>query len=243
MWYNIIKGGVFLKAKTCIFGFLFIYSLITAVLSPSDLNKVCVVNIESDVLSDASAGVFLSSWNVVSNVDMVRAIQKANINRVDNLKLEYDEIFWIGDSRAVGLDMFCDIAYFGEVGCGINYFYEMEDEIYEIKNKNVVINLGVNDLDCKNKYINLYSSFPDEFVTNNNIIILSVNPCDGDYSDLNSRIKDFNYSIKVSLPDNIEFIDSYNYLWNSGFDTTDGLHYTGKTYRKIYDYVNEQVFG
>jgi len=50
-----------LKAKTCIFGFLFIYSLITAVLSPSDLNKVCVVNIESDVLSDASAGVFLSS--------------------------------------------------------------------------------------------------------------------------------------------------------------------------------------
>lgn len=150
---------------------------------------------------------------------------------------EYDSWYWVGDSRTVGLSYFYDISYTAKVGCGINYFIQNSAYVYDLRGYNIVFNLGVNDLGNIWDYIYLYNNMPEDFISGNNIIVMSVNPCNGGYSYLNSQIADFNTTMQDNLREDITFLDSYNYLQNIGFTTTDGLHYTSNTYIDIYNFV------
>ena len=210
-----------------------------AILLFADINTeaTTAIDIKKKSLDTASKELFVCDWDERIKEYTVKARDFANENIYSS---DYDD-FWIGDSRTVGLDMFKDIDYIGEVGCGINFFKENEEYIYSLKNKDVIIGLGVNDLDYIQSYINLYNSFDAEFLANNNIYVLSVNPCDGSYSELNVRIEDFNDKIKSSLPLEITYIDTYKHLIEHGYFTTDGLHYTKQTYLDIYDYVTDNT--
>ena len=159
----------------------------------------------------------------------------------DSTSTTYTDYFWIGDSRTVGLGQFYDINYIAEVGCGYNYLVQHLEEIKNIKNCNVIINLGVNDLYNIYNYEDIYNYLPNEFYYNNNVYFLSVNPCNGDYSYLNTDINNFNNKMLTELRDEITFIDSNTYLKSNGFDTVDGLHYTKDTYSKIYNFVLEST--
>lgn len=147
---------------------------------------------------------------------------------------------FIGDSRIVGMSMYEGMEYFAEVACGLDYFYENYDAITAYRDYNIVFCLGVNDLYRVGDYINMYQTLPEEFVTQNHIIVTAVTPCDGDYEYLNADITWFNENIAANLPDGFEYMDLYAYLENIGFSTTDGLHYTGETYSDIYNAI---VFG
>ena len=78
------------------------------------------------------------------------------------------------------------------------------------------------------------------------IYYLSVNPVEeskaanNGYSIKNSDIEKFNSTLKSGLK-NVTYLDSYNYLKNNGFSTTDGIHYDKNTYQKIYNYINSNV--
>lgn len=159
--------------------------------------------------------------------------------RIDS---EYAEWFWVGDSRTVGMARGIDIDYIGKVGATISFFRSNAEKIYQIRDKTVIINLGVNDLDS-NAYLNLYNSMPDEFLDNNTVIVMSVNPCDGNYQYLNSRIEAFNNNMKNGLDSRITFLDSYSYLMWYGFSTFDGLHYSDATYVDIYNFVFDSLNG
>ena len=72
--------------------------------------------------------------------------------------------------------------------------------------------------------------------------IMSVNPVEDDkYPVLVQHKKEhktgkiFNSRMKAAFP--YRYIDAYNYLTTSGFETLDGCHYTDVTYLKIYQYV------
>ena len=158
--------------------------------------------------------------------------------RIDS---EYADMFWIGDSRTVGLSYNVAIDYLGEIGVGIALLNRNHDSICQIRNKTVVFNLGVNDLHNIRAYLNWYNSLPDEFLDNNKVIVLSVNPCSGTYQRLNSGIEDFNNTMKDGLDSRITFLDSYGYLNWKGFSTGDGLHYTSGTYIDIYNFVNDSI--
>lgn len=147
------------------------------------------------------------------------------------------DYLFVGDSRTVGMAVYNPMTYIAEVGCGINFVYDNYDEITSYRDSNIVFNLGVNDLGNIQNYINLYWNFPEEFVQNNHIIIVSVNPTDGSYDYLNSSIDDFNAILADNLPENFEYIDTNSYLKAVGFGTVDGLHYDGYTYQLIYNAV------
>lgn len=158
--------------------------------------------------------------------------------RIDS---EYADMFWIGDSRTVGLSYNVAIDYLGEVGIGIALLSRNYESITQIRNKTIIFNLGVNDLHNSRAYLNWYNSLPDEFLDNNKVIVLSVNPCSGSYARLNSGIEEFNNIVRDGLDSRITFLDSYSFLnWNS-FATVDGLHYTSGTYIDIYNFVNESI--
>ncbi|MBP5581715.1 MAG: hypothetical protein J6X85_08030 [Ruminococcus sp.] len=158
--------------------------------------------------------------------------------RIDS---EFEEWFWVGDSRTVGLSYSVAIDNIAKVGAGIGLFRNNYDQICQIRNKTVIINLGVNDLDS-GAYLRLYNSLPDEFLDNNKVIVMSVNPCSGGYVYLNSRIEAFNNALRDGLDSRITFLDSYTYLVWNGYGTTDGLHYTANTYIDIYNFVYDSIF-
>ncbi|MBR6994658.1 MAG: hypothetical protein IKH96_01425 [Ruminococcus sp.] len=159
------------------------------------------------------------------------------IPRIDS---EYAEWFWVGDSRTVGMARGIDIDYIGKVGATISFFRSNAESIYQIRDKTVIMNLGVNDLDSR-AYLNLYNSMPDEFLDNNKVIVMAVNPCDGNYQYLNSRIEQFNSDLSAGLDSRITFLDSYTFLMWNGFSTFDGLHYTDGTYVDIYNFVFDSL--
>lgn len=161
------------------------------------------------------------------------------IPRIDS---EYEEWFWVGDSRTVGLSKYVPIDCVAKVGAGISLFRNNYDQICQIRNKTVIINLGVNDLDSA-AYLRLYNGLPDEFLDNNKVLFLSVNPCDCGYSYLNSKIDSFNNAMKDGLDSRITFLDSNSFLKWNGYGTTDGLHYTSTTYVDIYNFVYDSIFG
>ena len=110
------------------------------------------------------------------------------------------------------------------------------------KGTKVVIMMGVNDLYQPEAYITYINSKANEWANKGaKTYFVSVNPVDGTYSNLTSKIVSFNSKLKSGLNSNVRYIDTYNYLVSSGFSTSDGLHYKSETSRKIYNYVKSNI--
>ena len=108
--------------------------------------------------------------------------------------------------------------------------------------------MGCNDLGNINNYLNWFNSLPDEFVRENNIYVMSVNPVEEEKSKTWSTIKNgairwFNANMKQLLRKDITYIDAYDYMiCNPDYWLTyekDGVHYTGQTNINIYNYIFE----
>lgn len=153
----------------------------------------------------------------------------------------YDEYYWVGDSRTVGLSSITNIDCTAKVGAGIELLRSNIYNITSLRGNNIIFNLGVNDLHNVNSYLEIYNSLPEEFLANNNVFVLSVNPCNCDYEYLNDDIEYFNETMKNGLRSDISFIDSYTYMIENGFYTSDGLHYINSTYSDVYNHVMEII--
>lgn len=92
----------------------------------------------------------------------------------------------------------------------------------------LIICLGINDLGNVEKYVKKYESLKDDY----DITLVSVNPVNNYGSLTNDQIEKFN-SVLTELP--FPYIDTYRLLLSTGYATTDGLHYSGDTTRKIYN--------
>lgn len=105
----------------------------------------------------------------------------------------------------------------------------------------VIILMGVNDLYQEDNYVKYLNGQAASWISKGaKVYFVSVNPTDGGYSKLNTLIDSFNSKLKNNLQ-NITYIDTNSYLKNSGFKTTDGLHYDGNTSKKIYSYINSKL--
>ncbi len=106
----------------------------------------------------------------------------------------------------------------------------------------VIILMGVNDLYNLNEYVEYMNSNYSEWASRGaTVYFASVNPCNGNYSSMNSKIEAFNGGMKVGLDSNIRFIDTHSNLVSTGYDTTDGLHYNESTSNKIYNYIKNNL--
>lgn len=181
---------------------------------------------------------------------------------------EYKDIFWVGDSRTVGLgsnvlgfsitnNSIINDSMCASVGQGLDWFTSdaitsKRNEIYALKGYNVIFNLGVNDYSgADQKYLDFYNNLPEDFIKNNNVCVMSVNPINATKCQANSYnvsvdgIEAFNEAIKNGLPDGITYIDTYSdmqgFIGSDGAGTADGLHYTADVYQKLYDDVLKKL--
>ena len=150
-------------------------------------------------------------------------------------KPKYSGYLFVGDSRTVGLDeAVSGVSSIAKVGAGVSYFKSIVSDVTKVRGKNIIFNFGVNDRDRYKDYIAVYKTFPKEFIQNNNVIVMSVNPTDGSkYSSWNSDIDKFNSYIKKHLPSGIKYLDTNSTLKKEGFQTRDGCHYKPVTYKRI----------
>ena len=162
---------------------------------------------------------------------------------MENLSHEY---VWVGDSRTVGMSMIMgldDKEVIAKSGEGLKWLKEQINNITSIKNSTVIFNFGVNDLSNAKKYVEFFNSLPDDFMDNNDVVIMSVNPVDEvkekkyGYSVTNKSIDEFNKTLESGLSDDFIWLDSNSYLQSNGYGTADGVHYTKATYTDIYNLV------
>ncbi len=154
---------------------------------------------------------------------------------------------WVGDSRTLGMMRAVrdDCVYIGAAGEGYDWFSwygesEMRAAISEHPGAPVIFNLGVNDYDNMELYLNRYSSLVSE-LADTDFYFLSVTPVDPSVSTSisNEQISDFNSHLKELFPDS--YIDGYTYIMNHEIMPVDGIHYDKEAYQMLHDFVVQQL--
>lgn len=170
-----------------------------------------------------------------------------------------DNFIFIGDSRTVAykgivdIDKYDFITFISEVSKGYNWLKDTAIEKLNTRfdttdlSYNVVLNLGVNDLQNVDKYIDIYNELAEKN-PKHNFFVVSVNKVDTEkmikngYTAIeNPQIEEFNSKIKNSLSDKIHFIDTYSYFEDENLESNDGVHYTDETSTEILDYVSDYI--
>ena len=155
--------------------------------------------------------------------------------------LDFSDFVFIGDSRTVGMSSYVNTDIIADVGVGYYFLVEHYDEILELQDKNIVFNLGVNDLSHVQDYIEFYLGLPEQFCFDNHIYVVSVNPTSGEFASMNGNIDYFNVQLSDNLPSTIKWIDTCSFLREAGFGSPDGLHYDAITYETIANLIYNNV--
>ena len=182
---------------------------------------------------------------------------KLSIRSIVYLHNKNDDIFditdnsrnkiFIGDSRTVGMNKYgiipSNYIVIAKVGEGYDFLISNMQSLYEANNSDIIINLGVNDLDDISKYINTYRELNNTDKSNNTYYLVSVNPVE-DYTTItNEQIEQFNSKLKqlCDESDKFNYIDTYSSLVDKKNYTTDGLHYIKQTYSEIYSMITASI--
>jgi hypothetical protein len=156
-------------------------------------------------------------------------------------------LIWVGDSRTVGMSeaVADECVYIAASGEGYDWFCadgeaQMRDAIAEYPDAPVVFNLGVNDYDNLDFYMEKYRALTEE-LPDTGFYFLSVNPIDPAVCKniTNEEISDFNRNLKENFPDT--YLDSYTWMLINELSPFDGVHYTKEAYQMLHDYVMEQI--
>lgn len=179
------------------------------------------------------------------NLSITRVIYLYNKN--DNIfditdNSNRNKIF-VGDSRTVGMNKYGIIpskdVVIAKVGEGYDFLISNMQSLYDANNSDIIINLGVNDIDNISKYINTYRELNNTDKSNNTYYIVSVNPVEDYPTITNEQIEQFNSKIKQLCDEcgKFNYIDTYSSLADKKNYTTDGLHYNKQTYSEIYSMI------
>lgn len=158
---------------------------------------------------------------------------------------------FVGDSRYVAMEslMMSNDILIAQNGQGRYFLSSNMDVIKSYANADtrIIVGLGVNDIAAGTAdYVDMLARLKEE--TEAEVYYMLINPTNDDacaasgYSVNNVDISNFNAKITAELePYGIKIIDVNTYLWNTGFETFDGLHYTEPTYQRIYKYLKLSV--
>lgn len=165
--------------------------------------------------------------------------------------------------KGMGKEITNHVEFVCEAGKGLSWFQSTGwNELYNLvkngtnsilqKKTAVIFNFGVNDLQNYQKYAAYYKLI-EPTLTNKGceLYFMSVNPVNRvmlakanktDRSE--AKVRSFNDYMKANLPSAYTYIDMYGYLKDTGYSfssdhygaesTDDGLHYTAKTYKRIF---------
>lgn len=197
----------------------------------------------------AETGAVSSQEDASSGPDAQTAAALAALQDADG-ELPEHHIIFVGDSRTVGMgeaeaETGDACTYIGAVGEGYQWFVdcgmaEMENAIAQYPEAFVVLNLGVNDPDNIDSYLELYRSFSESY-PETSFYFLSVNPVEGESVHItNEEIASFNRALQDAFPET--YLDCSTYLRTREFETVDGVHYSQDTYRLIHDFTVRELY-
>ena len=166
-------------------------------------------------------------------------------------------------------DLFRDIDFVYASGKGLDWLKEtglssvlsLVEQNYSIQRPTAVIfNLGVNDPGNMYEYVTYLKSIADTLQKKNcKLFFMSVNPVNSKMIEAAGKkirteevVRKFNNVVSSGLAGTYTYIDAYTYLMQNGYGTNaaaggvdvaldDGLHYTTKTYKRIFRYCLEYL--
>ena len=111
------------------------------------------------------------------------------------------------------------------------------------KGTKVFISIGINDLTQYQSYASAIVAKAQEWNAKGaTVYFVSVGPVGSDSYILNQDIVNYNTYLYQSFANaGVYYIDAYNYLVQSGYDTTDGENYTDATSMALYNYINSLI--
>ncbi len=177
--------------------------------------------------------------------------------------------FFIGDSRTVGMAFAVNgSGHFsssdvenGTATVGMDTWSAKSAEAFiwmkntgipNIENKlddtsALIILMGVNNMISKEdaeEYIKRYTDYYNEKIPQWNergirVYFAALMPCSGKHAFRNTYIEKFNN--KMQEIENLNYIDTYNFVKDNGITLPDGLHYSSSGNKKIYEYIIENL--
>ena len=179
-------------------------------------------------------------------------------SRTVRMQLTLEKQFGLGSNVTQDIDFIC------KGGEGLDWLQESAvntlmtkiNEHYSVyKPTAIIFNLGVNDLKRYSEYVT-YMKKIAEMVNGKNckLFFMSVNPVNyatrnlyGKAARREEAVRYFNSTVSSGLSGTYTYIDAYSYLMANGFGMDnggsgvdmgkdDGLHYTTKTYKRIFKY-------
>lgn len=152
-------------------------------------------------------------------------------------------VILVGDSRFVQMQENVganSCTWIAENGKGYNWLNETAMSRIDGcvgKGSKILINLGVNDPEYVNKYLELINAKSAEWVSKGaKVYYASVNPVWTNPYTTEDEVHNFNTQMQSGLSGNVHWIDSHTYLESIGFKLVDGLHYNAETYQNIFAY-------
>ena len=166
-------------------------------------------------------------------------------------------------NKQVSSSVTSDVSFIAKAGQGLSWFQstgytQLINEINKTKGSKpiaVVFNLGINDMANISNYISYMSDIASTLKSKNcKLFYMSVNPINsvmitkaGKGARTEAQVREFNSKIHSGLSLNYKYIDTYSVLMKKGYGTNssysgtdaasdDGLHYTTKTFKRIYYY-------
>lgn len=187
---------------------------------------------------------FMLDESKASDIPVINTTIYAGYSSYSATSATYGEWLFLGDSRTVG--MAAAVGNLNTIARESTGYRWLSNRISEIKstyhNTNLVFWFGVNDLVNIDKYIaaynDFYTSMPDC-----KIMVATVGPTRGSYAHLMPDIQDFNAKLKTDLNPGITIVDVFSRMLSGTYTSSDGLHYNDKTYRMVYKYITEGVYG
>ena len=159
--------------------------------------------------------------------------------------MEFGQYIFVGDSRFVGMqsNKESNDVFIAEVGEGYYYMCQHIGDIMAeaTTDSAIIIGMGVNDLGNLDKYVKKINEMANNIPCQ--IVFITVNPVDETkttahgYNVTNEKIDAFNETMMNELSEKVRIIDTNSYLWQNGFDSPDGIHYSGETNRALYLYI------
>ena len=232
--------------------------------SISSLSRANAITIDDNILS-ALESVAMSGAKYNEILESVFAVDTEENITIDNVR---DNLF-LGDSRTQGI---LNVGVINEsntvygVGYGYNWLVgdsgfngttnasngginAINSKIVSGKLYNIIIWLGVNDLDNDNSYLEKYIELASGEWSGHNIYVVSVGPVQDSKSKYakNEKITSFNNTIKEGIKtanlSNLKYIDlEYTESSINSYDNA-GIHYGKEDYKIIYNKIISNLSG
>lgn len=154
------------------------------------------------------------------------------------------DIMFVGDSRTMQMLAATEDAQYtwiGESTRGYEWLANIGIPMIDEKAQEgtqIVVQLGVNDLFRAVEFAGLINNKALEWESRGaHLYVVSVNPIDAHQTLTDAEVVQFNALLRQCLLPEIDYLDTYSYLKEDGYQTLDGIHYDQTTYQKIFHYI------